>query len=94
MGALTVTEDEAAPCWERDSVSGARAQRMHSVLLVHGEAVSPSVGPVASPAHLCELLCDLRFWCDQHVVDLHQALDQSFVRYMNDKHHALTSVAS
>ena len=94
MDLLTTSEVSAVMCLESESLASARAQRMHSVLLVHGVAAGPSVGPVASPAHLCELLCDLRYWCDEHVVDLHQALDQSFVRYMHDKHHALISVAS
>ena len=93
MGALTTTEDSSAPCWESGSPSDARARRVQAVMRLHAEAAGPSVGPMASPAHLCELLCDLRFWCDEHVVDFHQALDQSYVRYMHDKHQALVSIA-
>lgn len=93
MGTLTITEDSSAPCWESGSLSDARAQRVQAVMRLHAEAAGPSVGPMASPAHLCEVLCDLRFWCDEHVVDFHQALDQSYVRSMHGKHPALISIA-
>lgn len=93
MGALTITAGSPAPCWESGSLSDARARRVLAVLRLHAEAAGPAVGPMSSQAHLCELLCDLRFWCDEHVVDFHQALDQSYVRYMHDKHQALVSIA-
>ena len=73
------------------SIPDSRARRMHAVMLLHAAGASPRERPIASPAQLCEFLCDLRHWCDLHMVDIHKALDQSYVRYMHDKHQGLTS---
>ena len=73
------------------SIPNSRARRMHAVMLFHAAGARPREKTIASPAQLCEFLCDLRHWCDRHMVDLHKSLDQSYVRYMHDKHQALTS---
>lgn len=66
-----------------------RARRMHSVMSMHSAACGASGHGVATLGNVCELLCDLRHWCDEQTVDLYQALDRSYASYLRDKHHHL-----
>ena len=66
-----------------------RARRMQSVMSMHSAARGASGHGVASLVNVCELLCDLRHWCDEQTVDFYQAMDRSYAKYLNDKHHHL-----
>jgi hypothetical protein len=66
-----------------------RARRMQSVMLMHAAARGASAQSVASLANVCEVLCDLRHWCDEHMVDIYKSMDQSYIRYMHDKYQGL-----
>jgi hypothetical protein len=67
-----------------------RARRMQSVMLMHAAARGANAQGVASLANVCEFLCDLRHWCDEHMVDIYKAMDQAYIRYMHDKYRGLT----
>jgi len=66
-----------------------RARRMQSVMLMHAAARGANAQSVASVASVCEVLCDLRHWCDEHMVDIYKSMDQAYIRYMHDKYQGL-----
>jgi hypothetical protein len=80
-------------CRNRSTPSGSRpeerARRMQSVMHAHATARDAGADAVSSAASVCEILCDLRHWCDEHSIDLYQALDESYVCYMHEKHDGL-----
>jgi hypothetical protein len=66
-----------------------RAKRMQSVMVMHAAARGVSALSVSSQANVSEFLCDLRHWCDEHMVDIYKAMDQAYIRYMHDKYRGL-----
>lgn len=88
-GTVAIENDDH---WLVDRDAEQRVKRMRETLGVHARHGGFGTrGSVGSEAQLCELLCDLRMFCDREGVDLHHCLDVAYERYMHERHRGLTT---